>query len=193
MRKTSLIFFIFLLINTGYLQAQKKGYSEGYVVTLQNDTIHGLIKSKNRVASCRSVSFISDSGDKQKYTPREIKFYSKTRKIYRSFLLPDNILGAHAFMKELVKGKINLYIHYRTQQNSGMTANGQQAYGSSTTVETFYLGRGDSKELVRVSQLDFKAQLSELVKDNDELSAMILNKEYRYDDIEEIIEIYNEG
>jgi hypothetical protein len=193
MKKTLFLIFTVLMMCQGQLQAQKRGYSEGYIVTLKNDTIYGLIKSKNDVASCRSVTFISDLGQKETYNPRKIKCYSKTRKIYRSFLLPANLLGMHAFIKELVYGRMTLYVHYQNRQNNMMTAGGQSMYGGTTVIETYYLGSPNNKKLTMVRHLNFKAQLSEYVKDDIGLSARILNKEFRYGDIKEIVKMYNQG
>lgn len=70
---------------------------------------------------------------------------------------------------------------------------GPQSQVVTKTLEIFYYRKEDSKELIRVKKLGFKDQLSDVVKADVELSAMILNKDYRYDDIVKIIEIYNQG
>jgi hypothetical protein len=99
----------------------------------------------------------------------------------------------HAFIKELVYGRMTLYVHYQNRQNNMMTAGGQSMYGGTTVIETYYLGSPNNKKLTMVRHLNFKAQLSEYVKDDIGLSARILNKEFRYGDIKEIEKMYNQG
>ena len=190
MKRLCLSFFLVLICYIGQLQAQNRRYTEeGYIVTLQNDTIYGLLKYKSRVQSCKTVFFLSATGNKKKYYASELKGYSQNRVTYRSFPLPNDLLGASAFLKEFVKGEVNLYLRY---VNSVMVM-GPQSQVVTKTLEIFYYRKEDSKELIRVKKLGFKDQLSDVVKADVELSAMILNKDYRYDDIVKIIEIYNQG
>lgn len=58
----------------------QKNYSDGYIITLQNDTIQGKIRDRFGMRlqiAPRKINFIDSTGTTIKYLPKELKGYSK--------------------------------------------------------------------------------------------------------------------
>ena len=89
-------------------------------------------------------------------------------------------------MKSIESGDYNLY-RFCFSQTSGGYPNGPFMI---THKQDYYLER--KGKFIRVKHLGFKYQMSKLVSNNKELSSKILNKDYKFRDLLEIIKIYNE-
>ena len=177
-------FFIsFLLFFSADGFSQGKFYTDGYIVTIEKDTIKGYIKNMNKVRSGRVVKFMPHSGEKQLFYPREILSYSRNRKEYRSFFLPLDLIGRFGFFKLIRQGEVNLYVHYTQTQNN---------QGQSSKTKRYYLQTADNDYVTLVRFLGFRNQMTEYFAREKELVTLLQKREYRYFDIEEIVEFYNE-
>lgn len=198
MKKAITAFLVCSIICIQQIKSQKK-FAEGYIVTLNNDTIHGKVKNRNNFSSCKNVIFMNDKGQEKKYKPKQISAYTINNTIYRSYKFKGILLMERSFLKLIEEGeKLSLFIHYtQTTTSSGGGAGhpGAVPTGRATstqTVETYYLKKNGEAEFTRVKPLMFAKQMSTYFNDNIELSEKILNKEYRQHDIIEIVRIYNE-
>lgn len=196
------LLLVFLIL-TVYTNAQnkkqrKKGYSKGYIITLKNDTIHGFIKSKTKALSCQSVVFIdSRNNKKRKYYPRRIKAYYRNRRTFCSFKLSNSLFedSRSAFLHRLKKGKISLYVLYELGTDHSMPSGALVVnyYSKIVTTEIFYLYNNVTEKLAKVRKIDFRKQLAKYFQQDRSLARMIANKEFRYDELPEIVGMYNEN
>ena len=84
MRRIAILNFFLLLIPTNYLFSQAK-FEKGFIVTLQNDTIFGLIKNYDRVKNPGNLSFKETKKSKIKiYKPEDIKKFRVGPDLYLS-------------------------------------------------------------------------------------------------------------
>ena len=75
------IFIIPLIVGSVYFCNAQKNFSEGYIINLNNDTIHGKIKdSKSTFELNRKaikIHFIDSSGKEESFLATKLKGYSK--------------------------------------------------------------------------------------------------------------------
>jgi hypothetical protein len=111
---------LLLFIHVGHSQ-----FSEGYIITLQGDTIHGRVKDRSsglRTKLYPKIRFRSSKGLTRKYSPRQIRgYYSEANGLYESqwFEKQQRLLrmdyfgvtgvGQKRFLKVVVRGKLSLY------------------------------------------------------------------------------------
>ena len=190
MKKIHICLFVGILLFVGQVHAQRSGFNAGYVVTLSNDTIPGMIRDRSVVSNCQIAVFIDEQNVKTRYRPRKLKGYTVGGTVYRSFVLPTSLIGQSAFMIELASGRFTLYLHYRQRQSAGTDANGV-VFNDSWVEENYYLQMGKSERVERIRSLGFRSQMRSLLADDEMLAARLSTKEFRYRDIEELISIYN--
>ena len=91
-------------------QAQSKSISPGYIVTLQKDTIPGLILRKSDFENTRKISFQEKGvGAFKDYTPTEITAYSADNQLYLAEDVTDPSIARKLFLQEIVNGQVSLY------------------------------------------------------------------------------------
>lgn len=174
---------IALLLNMPLIYGQKN-YSDGYIITLQNDTIHG--KIRNNVMSNRAVKLMDENGKITRYTADKIKGYSKAG-IIDYLSVQENV--TKIFAKVVVNGDIALL----TIEKSGTYMPGPYGSGSVYTnpKTIYYLLNTKTDSTVRVYPLGFKDQMADYFSDDVKLKDMILNKELRLKDLEVIVATYD--
>ncbi|MGB5508036.1 hypothetical protein [Robiginitalea sp.] len=88
-----IILSMFLLGPTA-LSAQKKGYSEGYVISLEGDTLHGFVKDRREAPFEElypRVRFKKKGAFKKKYSPNEIKGYGYNESHFESVPISEEV------------------------------------------------------------------------------------------------------
>lgn len=77
-------------------------FTDGFIINMKNDTIHGQIAMRNANNNLQSCIFKKGEVERV-YTPKKIKAYGYANRLYKSGIIDD------AFVEVLVLGKIDLY------------------------------------------------------------------------------------
>lgn len=193
MRKKLIV--IYILLSSFYLTKAQKNFSDGYIITLNNDTIRGKVKDNFPLrlsGIAKKISFIDSSGVKNDYLPKEIKGYSKGDIV--NYISIDIGWGKD-FAKIIVDGEICLLSCKSAGYNSTFTPSGGAGGGTwshtASSSESFFLYKKNTGSLTEVTRIGFKDLVSGYFSDYKELKEMIDNKELRYSDLEIIVEKYN--
>lgn len=194
MKRTLIV--ICILFSLSFVTKAQKNFCDGYIITLNNDTIRGKVKDNFpfRLAGIvRKISFIDSSGLKKDYLPKDIKGYSKAD--IANYISID-IGFSKDFAKIIIYGEVSLLSYKSTGTNSTFVANGGAGGGtwshSASSSESFFLYRKNSGSLIEVTRLGFRDLASAYFSDYKELKEMIEKKELRYSDLEIIVEKYNQ-
>jgi hypothetical protein len=118
--KTLFVGMLLFFVHLGHTQ-----FSEGYIITLQGDTIHGRVKDRSdgfRTKLYPKIRFRKPGGLTKKLSPRQIRgYYTEASGLYESqwfekqqrFLRMDYFsvtgVGQKRFLKVVVRGKLSLY------------------------------------------------------------------------------------
>ena len=85
--------FIYLMLFFIPLQAQKRNYSPGYIISLEGDTLKGWVKDRSNGAFTEIYSAIRFKGKKalfrKKYKPHTIRAYACNERVYESVPLKE--------------------------------------------------------------------------------------------------------
>jgi hypothetical protein len=112
MRFTLLFTFLILFLQVISLA----DYRPGYIITLESDTIHGLIDYKEgnkNFMECRFKK--SPNSAVQIYQPFEIFGYKfKQDKFFKSSIIEINGTKIHVFFETIIDGKVSLYKYQKT-------------------------------------------------------------------------------
>ncbi len=102
---------LFLVCFISGLNAQTE-FIEGYIVTLQKDTLHGLLKEELNETSFDILFKESKTGKEKKYTPDMIpEFYRSSGELYQSNRVKVGEETLNVFLKCVIIGKVGLYIY----------------------------------------------------------------------------------
>ena len=161
---------------------------DGYVVTIQNDTIYGKLKLLSEEASCIKIKFADLNGMKRKFRMKEVKAYNRGHDLYfkkrRSSIWS---LGANSyvFMKLVEIGKIRLFeYHYNVPSYA---AEDEYFKDEDYTDIAYYLERNGNLQLV--PKIGFRKNMIAFFADSDELVNRIGNRELGFRNIKQ--RIYN--
>lgn len=154
-----------------------------YVVTINNDTIYGIIKnpafSKNYLIDKKNV--------KIKIEKDSIKEYRHLNNLYQYFEKEKvNVFDSRkAFLKLILNGKVKLYqyeYHFANTNPNNQTID---------QVEYYYYILKDN-ELILLRNIWYKKTLSDLFSDMNQLISKINDDEYTLENIYLIVKYYNE-
>lgn len=111
-----LIALLLIPISIG-LKAQHN-YKKGYIITLKNDTVYGLIDDGGAIKNSKVCLFKTDKKSTAvKYSPMDIKSYRfYGDKLYRSKELFDNEERALIFTEVLIDGDLDLYYYSKNKE-----------------------------------------------------------------------------
>ena len=150
--------FVLLFSVIAFTLPAQLNYKNGYIISLENDTIYGLINDGGGYRNSKLCLFKETTKSKAvKYAPGEIKSYRFTgEKYYSSKEVSFDSTKMMVFVDVLLEGKINLYHHWK---------NGDLA---------FYMEK-DSNELIgllnkRVSVLVSPEKYANLLKSRENLA-----------------------
>lgn len=114
-------YFLFICILTFPLLAEgQSNYKKGYVITLNDDTIHGKVNDRGDYRNTQACWFKQGKNSKViKYLPSDIKAYRiigdnyyMSRQIYKKGI------AASTFVEVLIDGKVNLYYYIKGKKTS---------------------------------------------------------------------------
>lgn len=117
-------------------------YREGWVITPEQDTLHGLIKDCGSNRNTKVCLFKEGKRSKTvKYTPGDIQSYQITGEKYymASEFFQDQILGRH-FAEVLLEGSVSLY-HFKKNKNVAYYVEKEKGILVGLINEHFQLGR----------------------------------------------------
>ena len=108
---------IFIFIFKSIFTFAQFNYKPGFIIDLNNDTIHGYIQSAGEIANSQNCKFkLTKFGKTKKYKPNSLKEYAITDyKRYKSKELPFKKENKLLFVNVLLDGQISLYHHYRSK------------------------------------------------------------------------------
>ncbi len=181
----------------------------GYVVTNDDDTIHGYIKLNNYVDNQRKALFYNNPADEKfavRYRAKDIKAYKVGPRYYESFKFwpKTEARGVHFFLK-VIEGPVSFYKWYyepvedskkRIQfDDDGITKidlSFSEAKLSTQLIAVKLDGEPEALDNLKYAT-NFKKNMSKYLEDYPELASKIANKEegYRFGNIEDIIREYN--
>lgn len=99
------ILIFFLLLSTYFHAKAQSNFQNGYILTLENDTIRGWVNSRNEYKNYNSCHFKKD-GETTSYYPHQIKGFGFDQgKYYSSGIIKEQ------FAETLVAGELSLYKH----------------------------------------------------------------------------------
>lgn len=167
--KMQFILAIILYFTVATLDAQDQ-----YIVKLNGDTIRGKLLINPMRDNTQSIYFRHPDGSKENLRPIRVSYvYYDEEYQFRSIPFYNQRL----FM-QVVKEDRNLsYYHYIHKRDN-----------SVATTKIFAKPNGDALEL---SAITFKKQVSEFLDDCPQVNARIEAKEYKYKDIDQLFEDYN--
>lgn len=190
--KTTSIIFLLLNIHLGFAQ---KDFLSGYIVTNNNDTIHGLVRDRNTNPFNRKlykkIKFRSTEKSKRKYKSSELKAYKRGNDLFESWSIVEVTSELfnytvtpnkedRKFLKVYASGYLSFYLlEFMEQENNHFDA-------------TPLFKREDENIFVynRISLFNStRAKLIYYFRDCSELAEMIKNKKIK--DSIEILTFYN--
>ncbi len=193
-----------VIVTTSYSQET----IDGYVVTLQGDTLRGkLVKAAKtrdeRRLAFSEVTLINSEGQSKRYVPGEIKAYVKGSASFRNFADGDK----HVFAEQLTRGRVWLYFssggdgtqsRYFFKRNHEtdfmvMNADAPAPRRLGASAQAADRTDGDGSDILIMPDRDkaFKEYFSAYFKDCVRISRKITMDFYSRSDIKDIFIEYN--
>ena len=187
----NLIVFLFPLLLNG-----QTGYSEGYIITYENDTIYGKIKDRAGSLSSSNylkIRFMNDEGEIEKFSAYDIRGYSKSGLInYRAIEIESKY-----FAEVIEDGPLTLLANdkkqYELQTNTGTNGDFTNSTTTTNVYSHYYLQKKGSDKVTEVTKWNFKKKMSQYFMDYPELKEQIDNKSLRFNDLKLIVKKYNKN
>jgi hypothetical protein len=215
----SFLVILFFLIS-GLSFGQKSNFIPGYVVMIDMDTLHGVLKKlRPDVANGRAV-FRNTYGVKTNYYPKNVHCYKIGDEIYISKNLQRNssvIGGPKGFMQVMDTGEVNLYFYhyevnseksYQTYFNpaeagcffSLQDIDSADVYKPSAYNEEYFVTQALTGDFYverkgrlhqRIKTSGFKKQMMAFFEDDPSLVEELKNKSLKYGDVIFMVQVYN--
>lgn len=144
------------------------------------------------------IKYYNAANEKVKLTPdevKEIRFKYRDEEI-RMLSCFDNLnllsmfsSSSHIFLKLKIDGNLKLFTYYFTQTTTNFGPNGTMTTSTYTT-DKYILQKGKG-ELYRPNWITFKKDMKGYLSDCSSLVEKIDSRTYRSDDIEAIVQDYN--
>lgn len=187
------VFLLLLFWSLLPLNAQKNGFEQGYVISLEGDTLLGQVKDRSRepfVELYRKIRFKPDGrSSRRKYRPKDITGYGACGRDYESVpLWEESSFFKFRYYLDPNAEKVFLLV---LRRQAGLTYYRQEFIYDDNNYLDFYplFHRDGYSEMVRVTQgvLGLKRKrLMEYFNDCDELVKALYSKE-----LKEAHEVYN--
>ena len=187
------VFLLLLFWSLLPLNAQKKGFEPGYIITLEGDTLLGQVKDRSQepyVELYHKIRFKPDGrSSRRKYKPKDILGYGAGGRDYESVpLWEESSFFKFRYYLDPNAEKVFLMV---LRRQAGLTYYRQEFIYDDNNYLDFYplFHRDGYSEMVRVTQgvLGLKRKrLMEYFNDCDELVNALYNKE-----LKEAHEVYN--
>jgi hypothetical protein len=170
-RVFALVFFFFTLWE---IRAQSD-FRPGYIVTLQNDTVNGLINYGSNQANAKGCIF-KKAVDQEKttYTPEIIKAYRfNNGKYYISNKYLNFKFKTPVFLEYIIKGSVSIY-YYRDESSEHFLTSKDTLVMELDNSYVFADRQGYYDQIIAQSQ-KFKGQLKYLMQDQPTIFSKINN------------------
>lgn len=187
MKTYTILICIVLSFTTASLSAQFN-FTEGYVITWHNDTIHGKIREISIIFKGVFVELKDKQSTIINFTPKDIKKYSKSGII--DYMLIE-IGWNKEFARVIKDGEIKLLLIKTPRTNTQAEEFDPKHFGNDYYYDQYYLYNTANSRLTTVYKGEFRNDMADYFGDDPELSEMILNEELSYPELEIIVEKYN--
>ncbi|WJS95096.1 hypothetical protein NYQ10_01280 [Flavobacterium johnsoniae] len=186
---SSLLFFFFALTANSQKQICKIYFDDGTVLS-----------GTGKIRMDNSIKLKLNENDKgTDYDPLIIdRIELETDGISQVYKYKKEVDGFHKWLKVLIEGKVSLYkydmsgFNFGTIPGSGFSGMGM----ASTPVTYYYVARGEDFEVSIITSLgniskNFKKTASDYFKDCPVLVEKVNAKEFKKDDIFQVVKFYN--
>ena len=186
MRGFQLLLFLFASTFCFTSWSQETGYVKGYVVTIEGDTLTGLVKNKNTTPYrvLIDIKFKRDEKSKvETFSPDRLKGFRIGTKQYVSKEVHVHFGVERLFVEVIVDGHLSYYALEYT------------GFGAGNISEYVILEKTNEKDQLVYDEhsvaINFKKKMAEYLKDAPELVAKINNGTYTRKHVEAIVKEYN--
>ena len=190
------IVILILLVSFTNCSAQKY-YTEGYIILLSGDTIHGQIKDVKDAATANikpiTIWFQSRDGVEKKYRATDISGYCRASNL-KYFSVRDLDEGPF-FARVIIQGSLTLIAlsscygeYYLGRSYSGLDS---KLLKDAMRKSRFFLLHINKKSTHEINKIFFKDDMFQYFSDYPELQQMIADKQLKYEDIEIMVKKYN--
>lgn len=192
----TLISIFALTIMSSTISRKKRAY-KGYVITLQQDTIHGTLKVSSPTVNELKVQFYNEDNKKSVYTPNDLEGYSFEVPRYnrageKSMLwinfkkrtaekAPIKMGSKEIFAEVRVDGNITLYDYY-IEKNAKI---GQMVE------HQYYIEKDGKAKFQLITRENYKSVLKGLTADNNKLNKKIGTSGFGYKYLPRMVKRYN--
>lgn len=186
MKKSELLIFLLVISINSFSQFD---FKKGFIVTNNNDTIHGLIDNTNPNISSNYCFFKYDSSENViKYSPNEIKAYGiKDAKLFVSKYITIDDLTEAVFLEYLVDGIIDLYYCERANDDFYFISKNNTLYPLSND---FIDVNENGKRMVRESKR-YVGILNWLMSDAEGIKSEIYSTKLSHNSLIELSKNYH--
>ncbi len=175
------IFFLIFILCVSKIYAQRK--SDHFVVTTKGDTIYGHLKYQNSEGDMHNVIKVKvNDTTKYTFTAKDIVYFEEGINEYYSFV-PHNH-KEHFFMRVWATGEYLELFEWEVPMSISKKKN-------LIEYRPFLRKKGD-KDFVELDHKIWKKQLAEVVSDYKELANDVLKGLYPMDEMNHIVDRYNE-
>lgn len=180
MFRKAVISIFMLLAASHVLRAQANDdYVPAVLVTINGDSIHGLIKTVRDDRFSKSISFYRNGSDTQeKFSPKEIRYFRFEDQEYLSRLID----GKEYFVRQIISGDLSLFEYaYRTKKGN-----------KSQTDYRYFIEKKSTSQWAELSFKNFRNPVLPMIEDYPALTKKVDDKYYTFKEKEAVVEEYNE-
>lgn len=151
----------------------------GFAVSVKGDTLFGEVNYMKKTGYRQTMQVRIDEQTQKTCNPKQYSYIKAGDNVFESFFVPGGEDKQFFWLK--TGGKIFLYEYQ------------YEMYQLNTTVtkSEYYIRTKGSDELTKLNPNNFKKKVGELVADNTKVSEMISAKDTKFEDLEEILSLYN--
>lgn len=190
MKNILLIFLVSFFFLTSYSQ---RNYQEGYVITLQNDTLRGWVDFRSDKQNSAICTFKSvPTGQEQEYYPKDIYGYRYLNdgKFYVSREIEINGTKKTVFLEFLLEGIENLYYYKEGDVKYYILENikGELLYTSQEPEKKIFTNNGDRY----MKDLKYIGVLKYYFKDHPEIQKEVDQTQYNHESMIKLVKTYHD-
>jgi hypothetical protein len=188
----NLVIIILLFISTNCFTQDK--YINGFIITLNGDTIYGLIDVDKPFNNNRICNFKKDlSSESSIYGPNEISAYRYLDGKYfiaRDLDL-DSVTIKRVFLQWIIKGKINIYSYIKDGVNITYFAESEtETLTELKDTERQYIN--EYNDTYSISKHEYIGTLNYFTRAYDEMAPIISNSKLNDRSLIKVVKIYTE-
>jgi hypothetical protein len=158
---------------------QTKGFSFGYVVTTEGDTIRGELKYKNKYTYTQRIICKYGDDEKKTFNYKNALFFSADDENYELHEVKG--IDDKVFLRKHISGAISFFeYNYELMQMNKIVVKSEN-----------YVKADKADELIKISGGNFKKVLSDLMMDEPTIVDRINQKDTKFEDVRSIISSYN--